>query len=342
MNGENAMSIDSGANRAYILRIVLLSVLSLLLGVGAAVLSQFGMILIPALASILASLFLLDRSRGHLASIAVSAVIIALELVLNLYLCFNCLASVLTAMIIVIGLSKGASKSITAAVATVLLAVTFASYFLLAAFYDIGSFDLGLAAEHLRRIMAETREELFQMFREFTVTNHQGVNVQYFEDEVISITIDTYFALLPSILTVLAFATVGIVMKIFSAIIVRFGGDKQSMPLGWSFGTSPLFAYFFIILSILQIFLFGTDAVTATVLNLYVVFLAVYAYVGYRFASFLFGRMLHKPRLAKFLILLSVLLFAQFAIQLLAYAGVFETVMSSRIKREDENDGTNL
>lgn len=336
------MAIEKRGNRAYILRIVLLSVLSLLLGVGSAVLSQYGMIFIPAIASVLASLFLLDRSRAHLVSVAVSAVIIAVELALNLYLCFNCLASVLTALIIVVGLSRGASKSVTAAVATVLLALTFASYFLLAAFYDVGSFDLGLAAEYLRRVMAETREELFEMLREFTVTNKQGVAVQYFEDEIISVTIDTYFALLPSIFTVLAFATVGLVMKIFSAIIIKFGEDKQSMPLGWSFGTSALFAYFFIILSILQIFLFGTDAFTTTVLNLYVVFLAVYAYVGFRFASFLFGRALHKPRLAKFLIVLSVLLFAQFAIQLLAYAGVFETVMSARIKREDENDGTNL
>ena len=335
------MGIKTKGNRAYVLRIVLLSVLSLLLGVGASFLSQYGMVLIPALAAILSVLFLLDGTRGRILSIAVSAVTVAVELALNLYLSFNCLASVLTALIIVVGLSRGAAKSTTAAIATALLALTFASYFLLAAFYDVGGFDLELAVDYLNKTMLETREELYEMLREITVTDRQGITVPYFQDEVIEATLDTYFAIIPAILTVLSFATVGIVMKIFSAIVIRFGGDKQSMTLGWTFGTSSLFAYFFIILSILQIFVFGTDAFAATVMNLYVVFLAVYAYVGYRFASFLFGRAIRKPRLAKFLIILSILFSAQFAIQLLAYAGVFETVMSARMRREDESDGTN-
>ena len=335
------MGIKTKGNRAYVLRIVLLSVLSLLLGVGASFLSQYGMVLIPALAAILSVLFLLDGTRGRILSIAVSAVTVAVELALNLYLSFNCLASVLTALIIVVGLSRGAAKSTTAAIATALLALTFASYFLLAAFYDLGAFDLELAVDYLNKTMLETREELYEMLREITVTDRQGITVPYFQDEVIEATLDTYFAIIPAILTVLSFATVGIVMKIFSAIVIRFGGDKQLMTLGWTFGTSSLFAYFFIILSILQIFVFGTDAFAATVMNLYVVFLAVYAYVGYRFASFLFGRAIRKPRLAKFLIILSILFFAQFAIQLLAYAGVFETVMSARMRREDESDGTN-
>ena len=326
----------------YIKQTVLLTVFALLLGIGAALMSQLGLILVPPLAAVLAALYSTDKTKHRIVSIVISTFTVAAEILFNLYLSFNCLSAIILALIIVFGLRLGFSKSVCAAVGTVFIAVVIAAYLLFSAFYEIKAFDLKLASDYLVEMVEQIRAELTLYLEGFVRLDTAGNYVPMLDVELIEAALDTYLAVIPSVFVVFAFAIVGLAFKLFSAIIRKCDGAFALLNGGWVFGTSALFAYFYLALSFLQLFIGAADVLAVAMLNLYVVFMAVYAYVGFRFASFLLTRATKKPLLSKFLVLLSLLFFSQFAIQILSYAGVFETVMTARIKAANEHDDTNL
>ncbi|MBQ8414510.1 MAG: hypothetical protein IJX58_04605, partial [Clostridia bacterium] len=92
-----------------------------------------------------------------------------------------------------------------------------------------------------------------------------------------------------------------------------------------------VYAYFYILLVILSLFATNADSIFAvSVLNLYNIFMVVFAYVGFTVSlDTLKNRM--KPVTATLVLIAVLLIFASFAAQILAAFGVLYSIRNEKL-----------
>ena len=126
------------------------------------------------------------------------------------------------------------------------------------------------------------------------------------------------------------FLAVGLAYKLFS-----FGFAKHvDMPKRvseWRFTLTPIYAYFYVAVYILRLFA-TNDVWGVAIYNLANVFMYVFAYVGILFANAYLKLKVNGKGLPKLLPALGLIFFSSLAVPVLAFIGVFATVMLDRAK----------
>ena len=93
-----------------------------------------------------------------------------------------------------------------------------------------------------------------------------------------------------------------------------------------------MFAYFYFALAILSIFKMNMESVLAvSILNLYMIFMFVFAYVGYKFITAMLKSSGKSTFSANATVIVLTLLFSSFALQMLAVAGAFAVIKFAKI-----------
>ena len=118
--------------------------------------------------------------------------------------------------------------------------------------------------------------DLYDSFRTVFVDNMMKIytasGIQVTEEILVTL-LDAQVELITSYLLIGGFASVGIGMKLFSIIASRLAEDKKDI-LEWRFEASSIFAYAYVILTFVSVFISFTDSVIAVpILNLYNLFL---------------------------------------------------------------------
>ena len=122
------------------------------------------------------------------------------------------------------------------------------------------------------------------------------------------------------------FITSGIAMKVFGAIVSRCAENNEEIK-NWRFSASRLYAYFYVILIILSLFTTSsTDIFSVSVLNLYNIFLVIFAYIGFNIALDMLKKRTRHPVVSTILLIGAMIIFMSFALQILAALGTLHSM----------------
>ena len=309
--------------------ITILAVVSIILGALCCVL---GDIILPFLVGVLAALYLFDDSEKRTASFGVSIVVVLLNFsaVYFLYLTsFFGPASIILARMLSRGFKNQKSKADTAYLMTIVVAgfTVISAIFLAMLLMDIYTFDAAVAFyTELVNVIKPT------LYNE-TIALLSQIGTQLSEEYVVA-AINHQFNMIIAYVLIYSFLVVGISAKLFGAIVSRCMEDKESIRK-WRFVTSNVYAYFYVILALAAVFVGTTDVLSVSVLNLYCLFMHVFAYVGFNYAVALFGRKMKK--VASFIIVsIALLISGTIGLQILAFLGVMFTIRRSRLNTTDD------
>ena len=304
--------------------LLILSLLCLLLG---ALCLALGELLLPVSAALLAVIYVFDTTERRIFSYAVSAALILINiagLIFGITLSLFSIQAVIIALLICLSFRNGASKSDSSYLLTLICVAFIVLEGLLLAMAEVGEYTVDAAVSFYANLFDQLRAVFVNISLDMYGEIFAKAGVKLTSD-VLETMFDAQLGLIISYLVIAAFCIVGITMKLFTAFSAKLAQDNRAI-LSWRFVTSNVFAYFYIILLIASIFTTSASGVFAlTVNNLYNIFMAIYAYVGFNFAiAFLSSRM--RPMFAFLIICIALLTFFSFGISLLAMIGVIFTL----------------
>ena len=311
-------------------------VATIVLGVAAILLSGVAMLILPFLVGTLAAFFSLDRTKKHWVSFLISFLLVLFDLIFNSVYSIWCFAAVLLSVIITFWFVRNSGKALFIGASTVLFSfLIFASFYLTA--FSIVGFDLQLANEYLGTEVETLREMLGATLNEVIETTLEGGAATTLIDAArIPEIVELYISMLPSFVVIVALSVVALSNVVFLFIL---GFVSKKVTKGTDiFCTSPAMAVFFVILSVIYMFESDGSVFNISMLNLYNVFLVIYAYVGFRFASYFFAKKINNRALSVIILLVLCVLFSGFSLNLLSVVGVFETFAVSRMFVKDGNN----
>ena len=329
--GKVKIMLKSSLNNKKTL--VLLAVISVISGIGLCFVAEF---CLPIVAAILAVLYLYDSSSGRILSVVISIFILLANAITVLfvggYTVILALESVLLAVVIAACYSKGATKT-----GTVFYTTVIAAAFVVLAFISIPiiaertfSFEV---VENFYSHLYDTLERSFVITLSDVYANMDmgGAEINIGTEELESVFERATYMLI-SIVIICALAIVGIAFKIFSALVAKLDSEPTKIA-EWKFEMPVLYAYFFMALSLINIFTASSMSVFAiSVSNLYNVFLCVYAYVGIKMIYNRFSEK-HNKLVVRLIIFAIILLVFSFAVQIFALIGVFYSIYQNKLQK---------
>ena len=275
-----------------------------------------------------------------LALVAVCAVVFSF---INVFYLVFVLSGLLCSLVLWLGYAKGANKAELSVYLTILYALCTAAVLYLIGAKEIGSYAFADVLQYYRDffngIFDEMLEQMKLSFADFDWAS-AGVDEVTFYDML-----KEYFALISnlflSMLIVVSFLYSGIQIKIFTAIMNRCEKEPRERKT-WHFALSNVFAYFYIALVLLSAFMgYGNSVVGIAAINLYIVFMFVFAYIGFNYALYFTSRM-KKKALARFIFVAILVTTNMAALQILSFVGVFVTTMHNKFLKmnSDESDSS--
>ena len=325
--------------------VALLCTLSLL----SALLSLFiSDVFLTMTAAFVAVLMLCERKGKKILSFVIPALIVLMNfgyiILVALYgnsLTFLSLYSIAATEALILGIilyflfSRNVNKSESVIVMTVVsILFILVNLWLLSASL-IGSFSISDAVKFYTDAIASYREIFIDSFTEMIVNAEASYSESFSEiysEETIASLYDTLISYAPAALIVCAFALVGMLCKIFTFTVNKITGSMRIFE--WRFTVKPIFAYAFCALFFINL-LFGSigGVFTVVVSNLYTVFTAVFAYVGFGFACRMF--LMRTRRRAPIFILIACLLFAgSIVFNLLAIFAAVTIIIGERRRKQ--------
>ena len=313
--------------------LTILAVLSVVFGIGMCFVTE---ICLPLAAAVLAVLYLYDSSSSRSLSTVVSVSVIAINLAATLfvggYSVVTAFGAVLLACITWLCYSKNASKCAAVLYSTIAASAIIALSFVSIPMLIERSFSFDVVKEFYTALYISLKQSfavaIDQLYAGVSAVE-AGIGIS---PEQFDIVFERATYMLISILVIVGFAIAGITLKIFSAFVSRLDSDSDRV-VNWKFEMPILYAYFFMALSLINLFASSSMSVFAiSMSNLYNVFLFVYAYVGMRVAHNHFAA--KRGKIGVTLIMLVIILLAfSLSIQVLALVGVFYSIYRNRVQK---------
>jgi hypothetical protein len=281
----------------------------------------------PGVIGALAALYLFDNSKSRLFSLSVSAVLLVINaaaFILGITASLFSLCGILISLIIVFSFIKGQSKADTAFVITIIYAAFTVIGLIFIPMMIEGKFSLDVVTTYYKELHDGLRATFVDGMAEIYLTS--GIEITA---ETLASIFDLQVRLLIAYLLISAFAVIGLSTKVFGLIVSKCAQDNKFIT-EWRFAPTSLYAYFYLILTVATIFsLNAENTLSVSVLNLYYVFLVIFAYVGFNCSvTMLSVRM--KKKAAFILTAVVTCVFMSLAPQILAVIGVMYTLRSNR------------
>ena len=284
---------------------------------------------IPFAAASLAGLWLCEREKPGIFSVLVPCAVLLVNFLIGGLISVIGIEILIVALILVLALKKRAKKSETAFILTAVIFVITLLSLACAAINVTGEFTLDAIKVFYSDLLENLRDAFIKMAESYVAAlqTSSSAAIEIPVDDI-NLVFDAMVGGLIGMLVSLCFVMAGITLKLFVAVARRLMPNDAFLA-AWHFTTPSLYAYAFMALYILSIFVGGTDAFSLTVTNLTTVFTTVYAYVGASVVySMLSGRL---GRWKSLLIIGAVaLMFSGIAFRLLAFFGAYATVAANK------------
>lgn len=290
--------------------------------------SLFGEIFLAPAAAFLSVLFLFESTSKRIFSYVVPTVIVILNVFLDGIFSVLGVAPLALAIIIYLMYKKGRSKAecvVALTVATVLL-ILLSLYF--AAVNMTGSFDFEAVKNFYLSIYEDFKADFIRQMSELSNVNPALEGSIFTEDELVLL-FDSIAAQLISVLVNVAFVITGIALKIFTHNVYRFESEPHIV-VGWRFRITNVFAYFYAALFFFNLFIGAGFGVTELiVINLYNIFMVVFAYFGFTVARSFLSRGRSRG-FATAMLIGGIILLSALALQLLSVIGLIFTIIDNK------------
>ena len=314
-------------------------IIVILLGAAALLLSSISLLFVPIVSGALAYVYVTDQTKKRLLSLLLSVTIFSVDLILNFGASVFAFATILLALLTAVWFVRNAGKSFYIGLSTIVL-----SFLLLLALYMLAFSFVGVdfeAATEFLRAEADTLRTTLETTLDALLSvaaGEEGISALISAD-MVGETVELYMAMLPSFLVILALTVAAGTHFVF--LIFVGSTSRERLKKTEMFSTSVVFAVFFIILAIFNMFESDDSAFSIALLNLYNVFLVIYAYLGFRFVSYVFGKRIKSIALSVIILLVVSALFGGFALNLFSIVGVFETFAVARMFIKNDDKGGN-
>ena len=197
---------------------------------------------------------------------------------------------------------------------------------------------IGLANEE-KLSLAEYYTQMYESLKTEYIASAEQImeqlgdttQIEPLDIENLSLTIDFAVSLLISCVFVCGFIMVGLACKIYKFALLKCGSDKTELEK-WSFLPDPIYGYLYMILAVLN--LFSTVELSTfylSVANLHVIFMAIFAYFGFKVAIKFFAAQKKKGHFNLFRAITMIILFAAFP-RVLSYIGAFFCIMARKFQ----------
>lgn len=311
--------------------LLIISLISLLLGVLSCVL---GDIILPLLIASLAILYLFDSTPRRTYAVSVSLVLAVLNLTGFLFgITVSAFApcAIILSLILCYAYIRDQSKADAAYVMTIISAAFTLLSCILLAMIEQGAYTW----EAVTSYYGDLHDSIRTLFISGMIDVYTASGLEVTEEIVASV-FDIQIRSLISYIVIGSFVIVGLSMKAFSLAVSKLSENKRHI-IEWRFVATNIFAYSYLLLVVASIFVHSADSVFAiSVLNLYNIFQVIFAYVGFNFAMAILTTRMRTG--TAFIILFALLaVFSSFVIQLLAVMGVMFTLRSGRITSKPAN-----
>jgi hypothetical protein len=237
--------------------------------------SELGFVLIPIVSVLLASLYFLDSHHKRILSFSVPLLLIAVELILTKCLSFNFVFSAMISIVLVLYFGYGRlNRTEAAAMATVLLSLSIALVFFISLAKDAGTFDIGAVKDHYFAIFEDGKEMFLKAVEQYVFLDANGDTITLIDPELASVLYDATVNLVPAVIVIIGFSLAGACLKAFSFVMFLILDQEELNKLG-HFDPSITFAYFYLRLSIVAVFVDTSNVIGISILNLSSIFTAV-------------------------------------------------------------------
>ena len=259
--------------------LLILSLLSILLGV---ISVAIGDIFVPLIVAVLAIMFLIDDNR-KIYCIATSSALVIINLasiVLKIGFTLFAFESIALAVLLALFFTRKNDKAETSRIMTAVCAAFTLANLVMLPMIELNTLDLGVVADYYLEMVDTLRVTFVNTATEAygQILANGGIE---FSESVITELYDRQLTMVISYTVIICFAVVGITMKLFTRLYTRLCEDASPVTC-WRFMTTNVFAYFYIALMFLSVFTSVSGSVLGiTIGNLYNIFLIVYAYVGF-------------------------------------------------------------
>jgi len=295
----------------------------------------FGELILPVASAFLGALFVFDSGNKRVISIITSLVIIAVDLILSEGISYVGIEIFAVALIIAVAARRGVSKAECAFWVTFTVTAFILVAMILAAYVDMKTISFDSFLDYYIEL-AESLREAF-VSGALKVLSSAGDTAPKISAEDLAVAFDSMLSIVFSTAVIFAFFLAGVTLKLFSLLISSCGDDSAKKQMTeWRFHIEGLLNYVFWVLALISIFIGSTDSVFAVVIiNLYNIFLFVFAYIGLKVVGYLLSELFKNRVLAALAIVGGLVVFSTLAVELLAYFGAASVFF--RIKKGNQN-----
>ena len=322
------MNIELKYKFKYPFTVAMLAVMTLFFGALGIVSGLGGIITVPLTAASLAALICIEKRR--IVSCAVALILIVAELLVSIqdYFTLASVTAVLVAVIMAIHLLLKRDKSESALFATMATALLLIISVALYIFGTTNASSLSEIYDHFLLGFDKWKESTVSYMLSISTTANPAGNV--LSIEYMNEVFDAYLHCIIAIVTACAFLLAGFSHKIFCALLSRYAKDHD-MIKGWRFMPDKVFAYLYFALAFFTLFRMDSESVIdVSVVNLYIIFMFVFAYVGFKFMSAALSRNGRSSISSSLIVLVLTAMFSSFALQVLAIIGAFISAYRSK------------
>ncbi len=301
----------------------LMLVLSALTFVSGMAYCLIGELVLPFAVAFCAALFIFEKPEKRILSFLIPLSVIVIAVIVGGWCSFVFIEFVLLALILALSYRFGLSKGECAIYMSVTAFIFFVISLYLSAASEIGSFALSDVAGYYRDAVNMLREYVIESFEASNNVSNQinGKIGSVITTETVAQYFDTVVSLLVAIFAIAAFAISGIAIKLFTAISLREckNGILKSFA---HFLPSKMLAYTYVAVSIVTAFLSLSGTFAIALINTSEILMAVFFYVGFRYASVL-SEMFARRTTFIFILAAAFLIAPGVAIQVISYLGAW-------------------
>jgi len=302
-----------------------------------------GYIALPLSAAAYASLLIYENKNKRILSYVLPVFIVFIDFILNWangYFSEQSFAYVVLGLIIYLCYTKRASKCFCSAL--LMIGTTFFVLLgiLFLGFNVIDSPNVAAFADLLRGVYYSEKEAFISIITSIMTKDELGIYYFAITREYAEKIFHVILCMAPAIIALISFIVSGLTLKMFGVFSKKRIEDDEDEGEGqfkWILIPSNVFAYTFVALAVLNAFANGTDWFSLSIVNLYWIFLPLFAYIGLKFVFFVVSSR-RGIAFAVFFIIFLVILIGGVALTLLSLLGVFMTVVANKNKKLGANN----
>lgn len=298
---------------------------------------MFGYFLLPPAAAFYACLLVYEKRGKRVMSYVIPVIMFTLNLLLKGFYSLEAVAYIAVGVVIYLTATRKVSKGEAVFWVVLVIALLMLLSCVLLAFELTGAVGVIPIKQFYSNLYRNFRDTFITKVTSLTrITKSGEVTFAYNAYEAESMLSELTILIIPTF-AIVCFAGCGFSFKCFSRAVNKLSGQECGIS-EWSFRTSNLVAYFYLLLAVLNLFVSSAAGIFGfSLMTLSTIFLVVFAYVGIKYTYRFF---LSRGRSELFSAIVLVVVFALLssgAVSIFSYLGAVINIFVNKNSKESKS-----